>query len=284
MCALAATYQDAELNDKAKDLLERVLTGSRAKLGPDHVDTLTALNNLAVLHARCGRNEEAIPLLEQVLEAQRAKVEPDHIDLLISMHNLAVSYRDSGRYDQAEALLTDALERAKRTLGFAHDFTQSAIPNLAELHNLQGKPEATEPLLREIVEFNREHEGPESQVYDDQLAFLFRNLIRQKKFGEAEQIARQRLAIRLKNTPDAWAVFLLKSQIGESLLGQEKFAEAEPLLVEGYDGLVARQEEIGSSAPTRQSAVLGNLVKLYEAWGKADEAAKWREVLEQMQQ
>jgi tetratricopeptide (TPR) repeat protein len=284
MNSVAVIYHETEQFDEAKELFERVLNGWRDKLGAQHTDTLIAMNNLAALHVSRGQHEAAIPLVEHVLEVQRAKLDPDHVDVLTSMHNLAVSYRDTGRYDQAEALLTEAVDRAKRTLGFAHLFTQTAIPNLADVHYLQGKPEATEPLLREIAEFNREHEGPESQVYDNQLAYLFRNLIRQEKFGEAEQIARQRLDIRLKNAPDAWAVFLLKSHIGESLLGQEKFAEAEPLLVEGYEGLKARQDEIGSNAPTRQTAVLGNLVKLYETWGKPDEAAKWREVLDQLQQ
>ncbi len=282
--SLAAIYQETNRYDEAKNLLEQVLNGWRDKLGPNHVDTLVALNNLAALHIRLGRHEEAIPLMEQVLEGQRAKLDPDHVDLLIAMHNLAVSYRDTGRYEQAEPLLTEAVDRAKRTLGFEHILCQTAIPNLADLHHLQGKPEATESLLREIADFHRQQSGPESQVYDDQLSFLFRNLIRQGKFIEAEQIARQRLASRVKNSPDAWVVFLLKSHIGESLLGQAKFADAEPYLKEGYEGLNARRSEIGGSANSRVNVAVENLVKLYEAWGKEDEAAKWRESLDPMAQ
>ena len=55
------------------------------------------------------------------------------------------------------------------------------------------------------------------------------------------------------DAPDAWALFLMKSNVGESLLGQGKFVDAEPLLVEGYQGLKAREAKIGSSVPSALS-------------------------------
>ncbi len=277
---LAAVYGGSGRLDDALSLYEQVLKGWRAKLGPNHTDTLTAMGNLAALHFRRGRHSEAIPFFEHVLDARRAKLSPDHVDLLTSMHNLGVSYRDTGRHEESETLLLDAVTRAKRVLGFTHTFTRTAIPNLADLHYRQGKPEVTEPLLREIVDFHRDHSGPESQAYDDQLNFLCLNLMRQKKFVEAEKIARERLAIRVKNSPDGWALYLMKSLVGEALTGQEKFAEAEPLLVEGYEGMKKREETIKSSVRTHHlSRALERLVKLYDAWGKEAEAARWRKEL-----
>ena len=41
-----------------------------------------------------------------------------------------------------------------------------------------------------------------------------------------------------------WTTFNTKSLLGASLLGQKKYAEAEPLLVAGYSGLKQREAKI----------------------------------------
>jgi hypothetical protein len=69
--------------------------------------------------------------------------------------------------------------------------------------------------------------------------------------------------------------------LGASLLGQKKYAEAEPLLREGYRR-IKRQPELEGSVPTPLDRrylreALGWLVRLYEEWGKPEQAAKWRE-------
>ncbi len=45
---------------------------------------------------------------------------------------------------------------------------------------------------------------------------------------------------RVKNQPGDWWVFLTKSQLGAALAGQKKYLEAEPLLIDGYEGLKDR--------------------------------------------
>jgi tetratricopeptide (TPR) repeat protein len=223
---------------------------------------------------------DAIPLFNRVLVFQRAHLSPDHQDVLITMHNLGAAYRDTRRFEEAEPLLHDAVERGKRVLGFEHTFVQTAVANLADLHFRQGKPEATESVLREMVDYHRTHSGPRSQVYDDQLGVLFNNLMRQKKFTDAESVARERLAVRAKNFPDAWSCFQVKTFVGDALVGQKRFPEAEALLLEGYQGIKARENSIPSAIRAHSlSRALERVVKLYEAWGKEAEAAKWRQQL-----
>ena len=66
------------------------------------------------------------------------------------------------------------------------------------------------------------------------------------------------------------------SLLGESLAGQKKYAEAEPLLLEGYQGMLARKDRI--AVPDRYHLELANqwLIQLYQAWGKPDKAAEWK--------
>ena len=65
------------------------------------------------------------------------------------------------------------------------------------------------------------------------------------------------------------------------LLGQKKYAEAEPLLLQGYEGLVQRRDKIPPKYPNRPTEALERLVQLYDAWGKKDKADEWRKKLEE---
>jgi hypothetical protein len=58
----------------------------------------------------------------------------------------------------------------------------------------------------------------------------------QGKFPESEALARQTVAFDRKIRPDDWRRFRAESVLGAILAGQKKYADAEPLLVEGYRG------------------------------------------------
>jgi hypothetical protein len=99
-------------------------------------------------------------------------------------------------------------------------------------------------------------------------------LLSEENPGEAEWILRESLSIRERIQPNDWTTFDTKSLLGEALLDQEKFADAEPLLVSGYEGLKQRQDRIPSHERVRVTRAVGRLVKLYDAWGKKDQAMK----------
>ena len=101
-------------------------------------------------------------------------------------------------------------------------------------------------------------------------------LLLEKQPAEAELKLRECLTIRQKIQPDDWTTFETKSILGEALLDQNKFAEAEPLLLSGYEGMKQREDTIPSQDKPRLTKALERLVKLYEAWGKTDKAMKWR--------
>jgi hypothetical protein len=86
------------------------------------------------------------------------------------------------------------------------------------------------------------------------------------------------LKVRQQKQPDVWTTFNTQSMLGGSLLGQKKYAEAEPLLLEGYQGMKQREAQIPKAGQARLGEALDRLVELYEAWDKKAEAAKWRAV------
>jgi tetratricopeptide (TPR) repeat protein len=104
-------------------------------------------------------------------------------------------------------------------------------------------------------------------------------LLEQNKAADAELKLRRSLAMRQKSQPDDWSTFDTESSLGEALLHQTKYGEAEPLLLSGYEGLRLREGTIPSQDKPRLSKALERIVKLYEAWGKQDEAARWRKLV-----
>jgi hypothetical protein len=86
--------------------------------------------------------------------------------------------------------------------------------------------------------------------------------------------------LREDHQPDDWTTFNAQSMLGCALLGQKNYPEAEPLLKGGYEAMQQREAKIHPQGRSRLTEALERLVPLYEAWGKKDEAAKWRKKLE----
>jgi TolA-binding protein len=86
---------------------------------------------------------------------------------------------------------------------------------------------------------------------------------------ECSRIDEQRL-------PDHWQRFNGIAYLGESLHGQKKYAEAEPLLLAGYEGMKQREAKIPAERKVRLTESLERLVQLYEATGDKTKAELWR--------
>src|SRR5207247_5441043 len=83
-----------------------------------------------------------------------------------------------------------------------------------------------------------------------------------------------------RTAPDAWERFNVRSMLGDALAGQKRYADAEPLLVSGYDGMSQRQAT--TTSPTRFTVEQAGeaVVKLYQDWGKPDQVAEWKNRLQ----
>ena len=66
------------------------------------------------------------------------------------------------------------------------------------------------------------------------------------------------------------------SQLGGALIGQGKYPEAEPLVLQGFEGLKARGARIPPAARPRLLEAADHVVRLYELWGKPQKAREWK--------
>jgi hypothetical protein len=92
-------------------------------------------------------------------------------------------------------------------------------------------------------------------------------------------LARACLVIREKQIPDDWHAFNDRSRLGGSLLGQKKYAEAEPRLLSAYEGMQQREDRIPAADRPRLKETLQRLVQLYETTGRTEQAAAWKQKL-----
>jgi hypothetical protein len=89
----------------------------------------------------------------------------------------------------------------------------------------------------------------------------------------AESALRESLALREASMPSGhWQLATSRSVLGECLARQRRFAEAEPLVVGGYEALKAFRGE----RDDRTAEALARVVALYEAWKRPDAAATYR--------
>jgi tetratricopeptide (TPR) repeat protein len=99
----------------------------------------------------------------------------------------------------------------------------------------------------------------------------------QRKYAEAESLLREAMNGSGNQNTQIWDTFDRQSLLGASLLGQGKYAEAEPLLLSGYQGLLKQSPAISVDANLSEAGQ--RLVHLYAAWGKPDQAGEWRRKL-----
>ncbi len=60
------------------------------------------------------------------------------------------------------------------------------------------------------------------------------------------------------------------------MLGQKKYAEAEPLLLASHDGMKQREATIPEQGKSRHPEALDRLIDLYTVTDKPDEVTKWQ--------
>jgi len=276
---LAGAYLTAGRADDAVKLLEEVVPLRKAKLGPDHPGTLRSMNALVGAYLDAGRTKEGIALAEDTVRRYKSKLGPDHIDTLKSRGTLALAYRAAGRADDAVRLLEDVLPARKAKLGPDHPDTLRGMSDLALAYVDARRTKEAIALGEELLKIRGVKLGPgheDTLVAKQDLANTY---LTAGRWADAELLLRAVRGGREKSSPGQWRTFLASTQLGSALAGLKRYDEAESLLIRGYEGLKAREAKIAAPNKKHLTEAAERIVRLYEAWGKPDQAAAWRKRL-----
>ena len=267
---------------EAESLYERTLEIRRQVQGADHPDVASALHSLALLELDEGRPEAAERSMREALGIWRKILGDRHPFLAASLTNLAVLLRDSGKVVEAGPLIREAVDIQRAALGRDDPQLGGTLYNLAKQLQAEGRPEEAEPLIREALAIERKAFSPDHPIVAAMTAGLGSVLTDAGRPREAEAILREAREIFRKSAPDDWQLSQVASLLGDALLAQGRYEEAEPLLLAGYEGLRA-----DPAVPRdRKQMALARIVRLYDTWSsvRADrtrlaQQAAWRDTL-----
>ena len=272
---LGAFYYAQKQFEEARPYFEEVLTLRRRLLGDEHPDTLTSMNNLGATYRELKRYDEAESLYLKALEIRRRQQGAEHPDALAVRTNLGGLYVSEGRYADAETVLTEVFEARTRVLGKEHPNTLNTAFNLADAYRREGKFDRAEPIFATVAESRRRVLGPQHS----NTAFAWYELgqvrIDQLKYAAAEAPLRTAVS-GFEAIVEGWGRYGSRALLGESLAGQRKYAEAEPLLISGYEGL----RRFDKAVPLGERPLVAKtedwILQLYRDSEKPQKVAEWR--------
>jgi tetratricopeptide (TPR) repeat protein len=202
-------------------------------LGDEHPEVLITLENLGLVYLRTKRYDETFQLLDEILAMRRKHLGDDHTTVARTLANIGTVKLVVKDYPAAITSLSEAIARLRPTLGPANGELVNPLLSLGDALNGVGSPDLAEKRYREALNI-----GLKAYPADDH-----------------PEIARGR------------------RQLGNLLVADKRFAEAEPLLLAAG---AAREKRLGRDHATTK-AVTADIVRLYDAWNKPDKAAEWRQ-------
>jgi eukaryotic-like serine/threonine-protein kinase len=230
LVTIGTVYETLGLYPQAQKLQEKSLELRRRVLGPQHPDTLGAMNELGHTLRVEGQLTEAEKLLRQTLESDRRVLGPENPETLLCMNELANTLRDQGRLAESEKLRVETLAVQRRVLGPEHPDTLRSMNNLADTLGEEGRLPEAEQLLREALELRRRVLGPDHPETLRTAYNLAGYLGYDNHLEEAEKLQRETLDLRRRVLGDAHPDTLATMDSLANILQLEThYAEAEKL-------------------------------------------------------
>jgi hypothetical protein len=273
---LSVLYLQQGEAPRAEPLFEHILEVRRRILGEENPDTLISMNNLAAVYRTEGKYAQAEPLLVKSLAIKRRVLGEIHHSTAMAWNNLAAVYRLEGRLAEAEPLQLKAVEVWRAASGDEGPETLNSMNGLAMLYQAQKRYAEAEAVWTRVLEVQRRILGPKHPNTLDVMASLGEVEIQQQKYAPAEPLVREAL-VSWDAAPNGWRRYYGQALVGASLSGQKRYAEAEPLLLSGYQGLVDRHSAIPAATKRVVSEAGMRIVQLYEDWGQPEKAREWEE-------
>ena len=161
MLRIGVAYRHLDAFDSAERLLLRALDGLAAKLGSDHQEVLTTLQELGWVAYEAGNYPRAVQYNEEVIRVQQRLLDSDDPRLALSDTNLALVVWALGEFDRAEELLTRSLAILERFYGPDHPEVSQNLFLQGVLFNNNGEYRRARSVLERALQIRLGVFGPE---------------------------------------------------------------------------------------------------------------------------
>ncbi|AKB52613.1 hypothetical protein MSBRW_3360 [Methanosarcina barkeri str. Wiesmoor] len=250
-------------------MYEEMLQILKTKLGNEHPDVATTLNNLAGLYYHMGAYDKALPLYQRALEIYKEVPESEHPDVANSLNNLAELYRRMGAYDKALPLYQRALGIRENILGSQHLDVANSLNNFAVLYESMGEYDKALPLYQRALGIRENVLGfqhPSVATTLDNLAVLY---YRMGAYDKALPLYQRALEIYEKvlgsDHPD---VATTLNNLAELYHHTGAYEKSLPLFQRALEIV---EKTLGPEHPD-VATILNNLAGLHESMGEYNKA------------
>ncbi|MCG8649243.1 MAG: serine/threonine-protein kinase [Pirellulales bacterium] len=280
---LAVTFSMAGRIHEAIELYERALELKKQKLGDAHPSTLTTMSNLAALYRQATRRQDAIDTLMHTRDLTRQRLGDDHPNTFAVTCNLAWAFSDQGQFDESIRLMEPMTARACDKLGTLHPDTCKWLSDLAFFCEQVGRDQEALQLRNPglIYQISVNRKQTDRQRLAASLARYGSHLLKQGRFRDAEPVCTECLEIYRSETPNQWTHYHAMTLLGEALARQQKFPEAEALLLEGYRGLADGLDQVPDYTTIEPAELIETIIRLYDGWTKIGPREHWKGKLEE---
>jgi tetratricopeptide (TPR) repeat protein len=273
-----AAILQGQFGKAQSDLLNALNVARQA--GAESTYAVALMSMLVPAYAQDQKYTEAESYMAKVLAVERRN-DQDQNEVLRALRGLANIYRMAGMFPQAEPHLDSLVALARRNPGEGAGQTRADMGARAQNFVVQRKYAQAETAFMEILEVQRRVVGREALntlISESNIGWL---RIQQQKFSEAESVLRDALNALDRTSPTSWERFDCQNLLGQSLAAQRRYAEAETLMLAGYEGMSLRKPtpQAANSLATVNEAGQA-ILNLYLASGQAEKAAEWKSKLE----
>jgi eukaryotic-like serine/threonine-protein kinase len=312
--SLAAALSRLNRSPEAIDALREAIPVLQRTLGSDHTTTQGAVGNLARLLFWAGRDAEAESMQREMLRVRKKLLGPGHPDVATALYTLGDTVDRQGRHAEAEALERESVAIFETSGGGPNVDHAWALNALGSVLAHEGRYEESERAYRQALDIMRRAanvSADDPAVIWQNLGVM---LYESRQLPKAEESFRRALEIRrgaphvlvwmLPETETSLGLVLCERgspegkafaeagwkfqqdsdnvyderdaqaaiAVGRCLVLERRFDEAQATLARAYETMAAK----GSARRAEIHAAARSLASLYDAWGKPDEAARWR--------
>lgn len=269
--AIAAAGNLDQAIELGEDLLDRRLK----ILGEQDPSTFSIKENLAVYYCRRGELSRAIPLLEEVRQYRERRLGETHPSTLNVKYNLAVNYLDDGYPSKAIAML----ESVRLNFEVAPTLKQTTLSTLFVAYLFADQHDQARDLLPEYFDSQKAQLSAKKPFLDASNGRR-NKLMQRESWRKSLALIREWAQLNQKYAPEYSAVYLTNLQLGQALLRNEHYDEAEADLITAFEGLKIAQPssaEAFAMATKNQMYAVQSMIQLKEATGDEIGIKQWKE-------
>ena len=236
MVLMSRVYGTLGLYGRAEALARQAIDIRSHVLGPDHPQTLEAMDRLEWALNKQGKSTEAEKLERETLNTQLRVLGKENPGTATSMVYLAWSLQLEGQYTEAEVLQREALAIRRRVLGPEHTDTLVSMTDLSVTMQRLDRPAEAEKLDREALDIQRRILGNDHPDTLQSQANLAWTLTQEGRYTEAEKLEREAIDILRRVLGSDHPHTLQATQLlGLTLIREGRYTEAVKLYRETHE-------------------------------------------------